>query len=426
MFVDKAKILIKSGRGGDGCVSFRREPYVPDGGPDGGDGGRGGDVVFMADNGLHTLMDFRYKRKYEAPGGAPGRKKKQYGKKGENLIIKVPPGTILIDEETGLVMKDLKQHGDAYVAARGGKGGKGNTHFVTPTRQAPNFAESGGFAQERSILLELKLIADVGLVGFPNVGKSTLLSVATSAKPKIGNYHFTTVTPNLGVVEVFDASFVLADIPGLIEGAHEGQGLGLDFLKHIERTKILIHVVDVAGTEGRDPMEDFQTINKELSQYAGKLASRKQIIAANKADALNDEDVFTAFKRGIESQGYEVIRVSAATGEGVQELMAAAAKALSETEDEEWEVFETFSLERPEEEEGYREVKVRRDGNVFVLEGKQLEKIFNSTNFHDMESLRYLYQYIKQRGAVEKMLAMGIEEGGLVRIKDFEFEFYES
>ena len=268
MFVDRAKIFIRSGKGGNGAVSFRREPFVPEGGPDGGDGGKGGDVIFEADENMRTLMDFRYKRKYEAENGQDGMKKKRYGKNGEDLIIKVPVGTVVIDEESGLVMKDLKKHGESFVAAKGGKGGKGNTKYATSTRQAPNFAEAGGFAKERNVILEMKLIADVGLVGFPNVGKSTLLSVSTSAKPKIANYHFTTIDPNLGVVKIYDTSFVMADIAGIIEGASEGAGLGHRFLKHIERTKVLIHVVDVSGSEGRDPKEDFDKINKELEQYS--------------------------------------------------------------------------------------------------------------------------------------------------------------
>ena len=277
MFVDRARITVKSGKGGNGCVSFRREPFVPEGGPDGGDGGKGGDVIFEANNSYRTLMDFRYKKNTEAPAGEDGMKKKKYGKSGEDLVIMVPPGTMVIDELTGLVMKDLVHHGDRVVAVKGGKGGKGNVHFKNSVRQAPNFAEAGGAARERTIVLELKLIADVGLLGFPNVGKSTFLSVSTSAKPKIGNYHFTTITPNLGVVHLYDSSFVMADIPGLVEGAHEGTGLGLDFLKHVERTKVLIHVVDIAGSEGRDPIEDFDKINDELIKYSEKVSKNRRL-----------------------------------------------------------------------------------------------------------------------------------------------------
>ena len=291
MFVDRAKINIKSGKGGDGCVSFRREPFVPEGGPDGGDGGKGGDVIFTVDNSLRTLMDFRYKRKYEAASGQNGMGRKKFGKSGEDLLIKLPPGTLVIDEKTGRVMKDLLKEGDSFVVAKGGKGGKGNVNFKTAVRQAPNFAEAGGASKARSVILELKLIADVGLIGFPNVGKSTLLSVSTKAKPKIANYPFTTITPNLGVVEIFDTSFVMADIAGIIEGAHEGAGLGHEFLKHIERTKLLIHVVDVSGSEDRDPCDDFDKINRELEFYNEKLTNKYQIVAANKIDLIgvNDE-----------------------------------------------------------------------------------------------------------------------------------------
>ncbi|NLP29858.1 MAG: GTPase ObgE, partial [Clostridiales bacterium] len=289
MFVDSAIITIKSGKGGDGSVSFRREPFVPEGGPDGGDGGKGGDVVFVADENMRTLLDFRYKRKYQADNGENGRRKNQYGKGGKDCIIKVPVGTIIIDKQTGKVMKDFTNHGESFIAAKGGKGGKGNVHFKSSVRQAPNFAEAGGAPQEREVILELKLIADVGLIGFPNVGKSTLLSVVTGAKPKIDNYPFTTLTPNLGVVKYNDDSFVLADIPGLIEGAHTGSGLGLDFLKHIERTRLLIHIVDVSGSEGRDPIDDFNKINYELANYSSKLSNKPQIVAANKIDLAAGE-----------------------------------------------------------------------------------------------------------------------------------------
>lgn len=274
MFVDRAKITIRSGKGGNGAVTFRREPYVPEGGPDGGDGGKGGDIIFEADRNLRTLMDFRYKRKYEAENGQDGMKRKKFGKSGEDLIIKVPMGTVVIDEETGRIMKDLTEDGQRFIAAKGGKGGRGNVNFKNSVRQAPNFAEAGGEARERTVILEMKLIADVGLVGFPNVGKSSLLSVATSAQPKIANYHFTTIDPNLGVVNIHDSSFVMADIAGIIEGASEGLGLGFRFLKHIERTKVLIHVVDVSGSEGRDPKEDFDKINKELEAYSPRILKK--------------------------------------------------------------------------------------------------------------------------------------------------------
>ncbi len=428
MFVDRAKISIKSGKGGDGCVSFRREPYVPEGGPNGGDGGKGGDVIFLADNNLRTLMDFRYKRKYEAENGQNGMKYNRFGKQGENLVIKVPPGTIVLDEESGLVMKDLVQEGDSFVAARGGKGGKGNVNFKNSVRQAPNFAEAGGFAQSRSVILELKLIADVGLIGFPNVGKSTLLSISTSANPKIANYHFTTITPNLGVVEIYDTSFVMADIPGLIEGASTGAGLGLDFLKHIERTKLLIHVVDVSGSEGRDPIEDFEKINKELSSFGEKLIKKPQLVAANKMDMLDEDDEkYLSFKSYVEGAGYQVFPISAPINQGVKELLGATAVELRrlEQEPQEEEILELYDFEKDKEDPDYREIHASKVGNNYVLEGKQLRKIFNSTNFNDSGSLRYLYKYIEKNGAIEKLKEMGLSEGDTIRVFNYEFEYYD-
>lgn len=427
MFVDRAKINIRSGKGGDGAVTFRREPYVPEGGPDGGDGGKGGDVVFKADNSLRTLMDFRYKRKYQAENGQNGMKKKRFGKKGADLIIKVPPGTMIIDEESGALMKDLINHGDSFVAAKGGKGGKGNVHFKSSIRQAPNFAEAGGVAKERNVILELKLIADVGLVGFPNVGKSSLLSTSSKAKPKIANYHFTTIEPNLGVVEVSNTSFVLADIAGIIEGAHQGAGMGFKFLKHIERTKIIIHVVDISGSEGRDPIEDFETINKELRAYSNVLANKPQIVAANKIDLIEDNNSgYELFKEYAENQGYAVFPISAPINLGVPELMAYAAKILAEVENTSMEeIMEIFDFEREDTDDNYRKVEVRRDNHKYVIEGKQLTKIFNSTNFNDIGSVRYLYKYIEKSGAIEKLKSMGLKEGDTVCIRDFEFEYID-
>lgn len=428
MFVDRARITIRSGKGGNGAVSFRREPFVPEGGPDGGDGGKGGDVVFMADGSLRTLMDFRYKRKYEAENGQNGMKKKRFGKAGEDLIIKVPPGTVVIDEESGLVMKDLVEEGDSFVAAKGGKGGKGNVHYKNSVRQAPNFAEAGGFAKERTVILEMKLIADVGLVGFPNVGKSTLLSVATSAKPKIADYHFTTIDPNLGVVQIYDNSFVMADIAGIIEGAHEGAGLGFRFLKHIERTKVLIHVVDVSGSEGRDPVEDFDKINKELESYDPRLMKKPQIVAANKIDMTDEESPeYIRFKEYVEGKGYKVFPMSAPINIGVKEVLAEAAARLDQLalEPPEEEYIETFDFEKDDEDPNYREVYISRDNEAYVLTGKQLEKIFNSTNFNDSGSMRYLYKYIEKSGAIEKLKEMGLEEGDIIRVIDYEFEYYD-
>ena len=426
MFVDRARINVKSGNGGNGAVSFRREPFVPEGGPDGGDGGKGGDVIFEASSSYRTLMDFKYKKKYEAEPGQDGMKKKKFGKNGENLVIKVPPGTVIIDELTGLVMKDLVHDGDSVVVVKGGKGGKGNVHFKNSVRQAPNFAEAGGPARERNIILELKLIADVGLLGFPNVGKSTLLSVSTSARPKIANYHFTTITPNLGVVQIYDSSFVMADIPGLVEGAHEGTGLGLDFLKHVDRTKVLVHVVDIAGSEGRDPVEDFDKINDELVKYSERLAKKPQIVVGNKSDLVFDEDTVERFKKHVEDKGYQFFLMSAATNQGVREVLSAAAKALAELPEEE-EQYEFYDFSMDDEEPDYREIYtyVDDEDGAFVIEGKQLTKIFDSTNFNDMESLRYLYKYIENKGAIAELKELGLKEGDTVRIKDYEFEYEE-
>ena len=428
MFVDRAKILIRSGKGGNGCVSFRREPFVPEGGPDGGDGGKGGDVIFQADRNLRTLMDFKYKRKYEAENGQNGMKKKRFGKYGEDLIIKVPMGTMVIDEETGLVMMDLTEDGQSFVAAKGGKGGKGNTNFKNSVRQAPNFAEAGGAAKERSVILEMKVIADVGLVGFPNVGKSSLLSVTTTAQPKIENYHFTTIAPNLGVVKIFDTSFVMADIAGIIEGAHKGLGLGLKFLKHIERTRVLIHVVDVSGSEGRDPIDDFKKINAELKMYSERVANKPMIVAANKMDMISEDDPkYIEFKEFVEGEGYQVYPICAPLNLGVHELMAATAEALQKAllEPEEDDEYEYFDFENDDRDPDFKEVYISRDNEAYVLSGKQLQKIFDSTNFTDMGSLRYLYKYIEKKGCIDKLLEMGMEEGDIIKIGDFEFEYWD-
>ena len=431
MFVDRAKIIIKSGKGGDGAVTFRREPFVPQGGPDGGDGGDGGDVIFQADRNLRTLMDFKYKRKYEAEAGQNGMKKKRFGKDGEDLIIKVPMGTVILDEATGTVMKDLTEDGQSFVAAKGGRGGRGNVHFKNSVRQAPNFAEAGGAAKERNVILELKLIADVGLVGFPNVGKSSLLAVSTSAQPKIANYHFTTIDPNLGVVQLYDTSFVMADIAGIIEGASEGLGMGFKFLKHIERTKVLIHVVDVSGSEGRDPIEDFNKINKELEAYSPRILKKPQLVAANKIDMIDEDDPkYLEFKAYVEEQGYKAFPMSAPLNMGVEEILAAALNELQRIEanpEPEEEEIEYFDFESDENDPTYRDIYVsyNEEDNVYVLEGKQLTKIFNSTNFNDMGSLRYLYKYIEKNGAIDKMKEMGLDEGDSIRIQNYEFEYWD-
>lgn len=371
-------------------------------------------------------MDFRYNRKYQAENGEDGRGRKQYGRDGQDLVIRVPMGTVIKDAESGAVMADLKHDGQSFIAAKGGKGGKGNDFFKNSVRQAPNFAESGGFATEKNIELELKLIADVGLIGYPNVGKSTLLSVSTSATPKIANYHFTTVTPNLGVVTMFDDSFVIADIPGLIEGASSGSGLGLEFLRHIERTRILIHVVDVSGSEGRDPREDLDKINAELASYSSRLVKKPQIVAANKTDLVYDAGSYEAFLEYARGKGYEVYPISAATHQGIQELLTAAYRLLENTEAEkELSGEASFEALSPEEEAGYRDVECGREGNAFTVKGKQLEKIFNSTNFNDPGSLRYLYKYVENSGAIDTLKEMGMDEGDTVRIFDYEFEYFE-
>ena len=433
MFVDRAKIYIKSGKGGNGAVTFRREANVPNGGPDGGDGGRGGNVVFMADRNLRTLMDFKYKKKYVAEDGQDGMKKNCFGKDAEDLIIKVPLGTVILDKETGKVMKDLTEDGESFIACKGGKGGRGNVHFKSSVRQAPNFAEAGGEAKEREVILELKLIADVGLVGFPNVGKSSLLAESTSANPKIANYHFTTIDPNLGVVSLYDESFIMADIAGIIEGASQGAGMGFRFLKHIERTKVLIHVVDVAGTENRDPKDDFDKINKELEAYSPRILKKPQLICANKIDELPDgenDKKYIEFKEYVEAKGYKVFPCAVAFGLGVKELLAAALQelqAIARNPVEEDDYIEYFDFEAEENTEDYRVVNCGFDpsANVFYVEGKQLTKIFNSTNFTDMGSLRYLYKYIENSGAIEQLKEMGLEEGSIIRINGFEMEYWD-
>jgi len=425
MFVDQAEIAIKAGKGGNGAVSFRREKYVPDGGPDGGTGGKGGNVVVKVDMGMRTLMDFRYKSLYKAEAGENGQKKKMSGKKGEDLVILLPPGTLIRDKETGKIIADLKGPEDEVVIARGGNGGKGNAEFKTSTRRAPSFSQQGFYGQERQVILELKMLADVGLVGFPNVGKSTILSKVTKAKPKIADYHFTTLFPNLGVVEVVRGkSFVLADIPGLIEGAHKGVGLGHDFLRHIERTKLILHVVDISGIEGRDPLEDFNSINEELKAYSEKLFGRHQIVAANKMDLLSDEGRFLDFKKQVEELGYECFGVSGATGEGVEVLMKAVTNALEGVE--ELPLYDTSDWYDPENMAvDIQEVKYWIEDGVYCLEGMAVERLYFSTNFSDLESLRRFQNILLKKGVFEELVKMGIEDGDTVRIYDLEFEYYE-
>ena len=424
MFIDKARIFVKSGNGGNGAVSFRREKYVAAGGPDGGDGGNGASVIFEVDLGLRTLMDFKYQRKYVAEHGEDGSKKRKAGRNGEDLILKVPPGTIIRDEATGLVIADLKEEGDRAVVAKGGRGGKGNQHFANAVRQAPAFARSGSDGVEKWVVLELKMIADVGLLGFPNVGKSTFLSVVTKAKPKIANYHFTTLTPNLGVVQTkFGDSFVLADIPGLIEGAAEGVGLGHDFLRHVERTKVLIHIVDISGLEGRDALEDFDKINDELKLYNEKLATRPQVVVANKMDILEDESIFEEFKNELEDRGYKVFKMSAATRQGVDDVIAYVSELLKEAE--EIELVSEEEMFRPELDEQQDEgLQIDIEDGVYVVTGKSLRRIMYSVNFDDMESLQYFQKAMESQGVFDRLREMGIEDGDTVRIYEIEFEFY--
>jgi GTP-binding protein len=375
----------------------------------------------VADPNMTTLLDFTYKRKYLAENGVSGSTSKCYGKDGETLYIKVPMGTIVKDVETGKIMADLSHAGDSYMVCRGGKGGKGNAKFATATRQAPNFAEPGMPGEERNVTLELKLLADVGLLGFPNVGKSTLLSVVSKAQPKIANYHFTTLKPNLGVVSVADTSFVMADIPGIIEGAAEGVGLGLDFLRHIERTRMLIHVVDISGIEGRDPMEDFLKINEELRKYSVKLWDRPQIIAANKSDMLYEDEVFENFKNKLNEMGYkQVFKISAASRQGVDDLMKAAAELLS--------TIPVVELEIKEEDKFVPEEKrftytIREEDGVFVVEGTFVDRLLLAVNVNDADSLKYFHKVLKNKGVFDELLEMGIQDGDTVRLKDFEFEF---
>jgi len=424
LFIDKARIFVKSGNGGNGAVSFRREKYVPAGGPDGGDGGNGASVIFEVDLGLRTLMDFKYQRKYVAEHGEDGSKKRKAGRNGEDLILKVPPGTIIRDEATGLVIADLKEEGDRAVVAKGGRGGKGNQHFANAVRQAPAFARSGSDGVEKWVVLELKMIADVGLLGFPNVGKSTFLSVVTKAKPKIANYHFTTLTPNLGVVQTkFGESFVLADIPGLIEGAAEGVGLGHDFLRHVERTKVLIHIVDISGLEGRDALDDFDKINGELKLYNEKLATRPQVVVANKMDILEDESIFDEFKNELEGRGYKVFKMSAATRQGVDDVIAYVSELLREAE--EIELVSEEEMFRPELDEVQDEgLQIDIEDGVYVVTGKSLRRIMYSVNFDDMESLQYFQKAMESQGVFDRLREMGIEDGDTVRIYEIEFEFY--
>ncbi|HAA26100.1 MAG TPA: GTPase CgtA [Ruminiclostridium sp.] len=423
MFVDIAEIYIKAGDGGNGIVSFRREKYVPAGGPDGGDGGNGGNVILKVDNKLRTLADFRYKKHYKAERGTDGGSSKCTGRRGEDLIIKVPVGTIVKDKESGTILADLKRDAQTEVIAKGGIGGKGNANFATPTRQAPNFAKNGTPGEEKWIILELKLLADAGLIGMPNVGKSTILSVVSSAKPKIADYHFTTLTPNLGVVSIGEGeSFVIADIPGLIDGAHKGVGLGHDFLKHIERTKLLIHVVDISGIEGRDPVDDFRTINKELRHYSSELSKRPQVVAANKTDIITDEKVLGRLSAEAGKLGYKVFPISAATGSGIKELMRYVYEQVKNLpEPVLFSPEQYITVYSTEEREQFT---VNIENGVYVVDGPWINRLLRGINFNDNESLGYFQRSLKQKGVIDALVEKGIKEGDTVRVgKDMEFEY---
>lgn len=423
MFVDIAKINVKAGKGGNGSVAFRREKYVPLGGPAGGDGGDGGSIILVADEGLRTLMDFRYKRHYQAESGEDGRGKKQYGSDGKDMYLRVPAGTLVKDEETGIVLADLKVHGQEYVCARGGHGGKGNVKFKNSIRRTPRFAEPGTKGEEREILLELKLIADVGLVGFPNVGKSTILASVTSAKPKIANYHFTTLKPNLGVVMIGEGhSYVLADIPGLIEGASEGAGLGLEFLRHVERTKLLLHVIDASGQEDRDPVEDFYKINEELKNYSEKLTRKEQIIVLNKMDLPQSLENVERIKK--EFKDYEIIEVSAATGEGLDYLKKRAYERLLEIE-EEIEFVDEVQVEQFFDRKERDTIVVSKEEDYYLAEGEFLERLVSSTNFDDFESFSHFQKVLIDKGVIERLREIGAKEGDLISVCGIEFDFVD-
>lgn len=424
MFVDRVKIHIKGGNGGNGMVSFFRAKYITHGGPDGGDGGRGGDVIFVGDESMGTLMDFRYKRMFKAGNGQDGGKRNCFGKDGESIVIKVPVGTVIREAESGKIMADITKHGEEKILIHGGKGGKGNQHFATPTRQAPRYAEQGRVAKEYDVILELKLIADVGLIGFPNVGKSTLLSMVTNANPKIANYHFTTLSPNLGVVEGrYGDSFVLADIPGLVEGASEGVGLGHAFLRHVERTKVFIHVVDAAGVEGDDPVENVRKINQELENYNPELMKRPQVIAANKTDIPGAEENVQRLKDAYEKDGFVVFPISAATNKGLDELLTKVGEILKNYPEDI--VFE-------EEYEEYDEVAVDQEPftieieeDVYVVRGVGVEKMIGYTNIDTEKGFAFFQRYLKEKGIIEALEEKGIQEGDTVRIYDMEFEFWK-
>ena len=426
MFVDYAKIIIKSGDGGNGAATFRREKYVAAGGPDGGDGGRGGDVYFEVDPNANTLIDFRFTKKFKAENGQNGSGGHKFGKSGQDIIVKVPVGTIVKDAESGKVIVDMSKEGQKELILKGGRGGKGNSHFATSTRQAPRFAIDGEPGKEKEIILELKLLADVGLVGFPNVGKSTILSRVTKATPKIADYHFTTIDPNLGVVKTeYGDSFVLADIPGIIEGASEGVGLGIQFLRHVERTRLLLHVLDVAGTEGRNPVDDFNKINEELKKYSEKLAARKQIIVANKIDSMQDDENYKALEKLAKENDMEIYKISAVTGEGLNELFNHVAKIIKTLPKEEIVEVEdriVYTLEDDEEEQF--KIEIIKPGE-YIVTGPAAQRLMGRVNIGDNESYAYMEKMLKKIGITQALKDKGVKEGDTVKILEWEFEWYE-
>lgn len=420
-FVDRAKIVIKSGDGGDGCSSFHREKFVQRGGPDGGDGGNGGNVVLYADAGMNTLLDFKFARFYRAQNGESGRSKLQRGKNGDDLVIKVPVGTIVKDISSGKIIADMNVSGKTRIVIHGGRGGKGNARFATPTKQSPKFSQPGQKTLEHEIELELKTIADVGLIGLPNVGKSTILSVLTNAKPKIANYHFTTLTPNLGVVKRYDSSFVLADIPGLIEGAADGAGLGHDFLRHIERTRMLVHVLDISGSEGRNPVDDYRRINSELEKYSKRLAQLPQIIAANKMDITGADENLELLKKEVENDGVKVFPVSAAAVKGFDTLLDEIIKTLAALP----KVYEFEEEDMPERTKYEPGFEIAMDGDVFVVSGGSVDYILDTTYADDEISMRRFQQYLIKEGIIDALRKKGANETSTVRMGEWEFDFIE-
>ena len=428
MFADRAKIIIKSGKGGDGHVSFRREKYVPNGGPDGGDGGHGGDVIFVVDDGLNTLTDFRHRRKFAAEPGEEGGKRNCHGKNGADLILKVPQGTVIKDAETGKVIADMSGENRRVTVLKGGRGGLGNQHFATATMQAPKYAKPGGDAIELEVTLELKVIADVGLVGFPNVGKSTFLSRVTNAQPKIANYHFTTLQPNLGVVDMEEGfGFVIADIPGLIEGASEGIGLGHEFLRHVERTKVIIHIVDAAGTEGRDPIQDIHAINKELKEYNPELLEKPQVIAANKIDAIygDENEIISALRKEFEEkEGIRVFPISAVSGQGVKELLYHVKDLLATCPKEPMVYEQEFDPSVMVFKDEPYTIEIAEDG-AYVVEGPKIDKMRGYTNIDSEKGFVFFQRFLKEQGILDELEEMGIEEGDTVRMYGNEFDYYK-